>query len=149
MKINIRPALQGDIPVLCSFLSELFSIEPDFCIDEAKQSRALAMLIDDAARSAVLVAESDAIVIGMVTGQLVVSTSSGAYSVLLEDFFVAEGFRGNGVGALLLDELRKWGTRNGAVRMQLVAENGNTGAIRFYASKNFSESRMIAMYRKI
>ena len=70
------------------------------------------------------VAEADDIVVGMVTAQIVVSTSIGGYSILLEDMYVASGFRRKGVGSKLLELVLVWGSERDARRVQLVAAAG-------------------------
>ena len=62
----------------------------------------------------------DRSVIGMATGQLVVSSAAGAYSVLVEDVVVRREFRNMGAGnRFFLDELESWGISKGAQRTQL------------------------------
>ena len=78
---------------LVALLRQLFAIEEDFRIDEERQRRGLAMLLDNP-QALILVAEAAGRVIGMCSGQLLVSTAEGGPALLVEDVVVAEGFRG-------------------------------------------------------
>lgn len=149
MAVKIRRAAGGDVPCLALMLKELFAIEDGFTADRVVQERGLGMLLHDAFRSVVLVAEDSCGISGMVTGQLVVSTAAGGYSVLLEDLYVVPSMRGCGVGSALVDELTVWGLNRGALRIQLVADSGNTRALDFYRSMGFSVSNMKGLYRPL
>jgi ribosomal protein S18 acetylase RimI-like enzyme len=85
----------------------------------------------------------------MVTAQIVVSTSVGGYSVLLEDMYVASGFRRKGIGSKLLAHVLRWGSKQGIRRVQLVADVTNIGALMFYRKAGLLTSRMTALYGKL
>jgi GNAT superfamily N-acetyltransferase len=82
----------------------------------------------------------------MVTVQIVVSTSVGGYSILLEDMYIASGFRRKGIGSKLLAHVLAWGSEQGIRRVQLVADVTNIGALMFYRQAGLLTSRMTALY---
>jgi len=145
---RVRRGTKADVPVLLPLIADLFSREPDFRIDAAKQAAGLDLILGSPDRSVVLVAESAGRVIGMVTGQLVASTSEGAWSVLLEDMVVSEAWRGRGVGRSLVAELEAWGKARGAKRLQLVADGNNHPALAFYRSLGFSDTSLVARMKR-
>jgi GNAT superfamily N-acetyltransferase len=145
-KLVIRRANTNDIEHLADLLVELFSIETDFTVDRAKHIIGINRIILDVDRSVIFVAEHRDQIVGMVSGQLVISTAAGGYSVLLEDMCVAGEFRRSGTGSALLQNLAVWGKNKGAKRVQLVADSKNQPAISFYLKKGFSSSRMTGMY---
>lgn len=149
MKINIRKANKSDLSELLKLLYSLFSIEEDFPFEEDRHMAGLNLLLDAEKGAVVFVADLDGEIIGMVTGQIVISTAVGAPSVLLEDLCVSETKRRKGIASLLLDELTLWGKMYGAERIQLVADKTNLTALDFYRKKGFSDSRMIGLYKKI
>jgi GNAT superfamily N-acetyltransferase len=130
-----------------ALLGELFTLEADFRPDPERQRRGLALLLEDRLRRAVLVAEQSGRVVGMVTGQLVVSTSEGAASVWVEDMVVAEGARRSGVGRRLLRAIEEWGAARGATRLQLLADRENLPALRFYEARGWSETQLVCLRR--
>jgi GNAT superfamily N-acetyltransferase len=144
---SIRTAVPADLDALVALLGELFAIEADFRPDPKRQRRGLALLLEDRLRRAVFVAEVPGGVVGMVTGQLVVSTSEGAAAVWVEDMVVAEGARRAGLGRRLLQAIEKWGTARGATRLQLLADRENLHALRFYEARGWSGTRLVCLRR--
>jgi GNAT superfamily N-acetyltransferase len=86
-------------------------------------------------------------VVGMASGQLVISTAEGAPSVWIEDVVVAESWRQQGVGRSLIKAVEDWGRERGATRAQLLADDGNHSALDFYRSQGWSRTRLIALRR--
>jgi GNAT superfamily N-acetyltransferase len=147
-EVLIEKAVAGDAPFLAEMIKKLFDIEKDFKSDIANQINGIIMLIENE-KAVVLKAVSDDKIIGMVTGQLVVSTALGGYSVLLEDLFVDADFRLGGVGKALLKNLVTWANQKGALRIQLVADTSNSSAESFYTAMGFSPSRMMGWYQHL
>ncbi len=145
-EVLIEKAVAGDAPLLAEMIKKLFDIEKDFKSDKSNQINGIIMLIENE-KAVVLKAVSGDKIIGMVTGQLVVSTASGGYSVLLEDLFVDADFRLGGVGNALLKNLVTWANQKGALRIQLVADTSNSSAESFYTSMGFYPSRMMGWYQ--
>ncbi len=147
MDLRIRPACDADLPVLVRLLGDLFALEPDFPVDPGRQRRGLALMLSDPRQRAVLVAERGGEVIGMATGQLVVSTAEGGVSALVEDLIVDARARRGGVGLALLSALEVWAARRGATRLQLLADRENGPALTFYARAGWSSTRMVCLRR--
>jgi GNAT superfamily N-acetyltransferase len=145
----IRKATMGDLEAMVAMVGSLFSLEPDFAADPAKQRRGLeAILGSDAA--AAFVAEADAgRAVGMVTVQLAISTAEGGPSGLLEDLFVEEEHRRRGVAAGLVGAVEAWCAERGATRVQLLADRGNERALRFYDAAGYLPTRMVARRRML
>jgi GNAT superfamily N-acetyltransferase len=145
--VRIRPAREADLPALVRLLAALFAIEKDFRPDPQRHLLGLRLLLADPRRCAVLVADGGGDAIGMVTGQLVVSTAEGGASVLVEDVVVDEGARRAGVGAALVRGIERWATERGATRLQLLADDGNGPALAFYARMGWRRTRLVALRR--
>jgi GNAT superfamily N-acetyltransferase len=144
--IRIRKGEPGDIQTMVTFLHHLFELEKDFAIDADKNRVGLQLLLVDQHAGTIYIAEAAGKVVGMVTAQIVVSTSSGGYSILLEDMYVASGFRRKGIGTKLLEQVIVWGSGQGAHRVQLVADVTNIGALMFYRQAGLLTSQMTALY---
>ncbi len=143
--IRIRKGEPGDIQTMVTFLHHLFELEKDFAIDADKNRVGLQLLLVDQHAGTIYIAEAAGKVVGMVTAQIVVSTSSGGYSILLEDMYVASGFRRKGIGTKLLEQVVIWGSGQSARRVQLVADVTNIGALMFYRQAGLLTSRMTAL----
>lgn len=143
----IRGAREGDLEALVRLLGVLFRIESDFRPDPRRQRRGLRLMLADPDRRAVLVAERDGAVVGMVTVQLVVSTAEGGASGWLEDMVVDPSARRAGVGRRLLGAAGRWASRRGARRLQLLADVGNGPALAFYARMGWRGTRLACLRR--
>jgi ribosomal protein S18 acetylase RimI-like enzyme len=143
-QVNIRAAKPADIDSLVSLLAALFLIEQDFVFDEPRQRRGLAMMLDNE-RGCVLVAESDGQVIGMCSGQSVISTAEGGLSLLVEDVVIDKQFRGRGVGRLLMEEMSGWAMVNNVSRLQLLADRNNDPALDFYRRLGWQTTELICL----
>ncbi|HTN51484.1 MAG TPA: GNAT family N-acetyltransferase [Anaeromyxobacter sp.] len=145
--VVVRAAREADLEALIGLLGILFSIEADFRPDRERQWRGLARMLADRAARTVCVAERAGAVIGMVTGQVVVSTAEGAPSVWVEDLVVVEGERGRGVGRRLLEAVAAWGLERGATRLQLLADRENGPALAFYERLGWRPTRLVCLRR--
>lgn len=144
----IRPALPGDLDGLVGLLRMLFAIEADFDFDAARQRRGLAILLAHEA-AVVLVAEAAGQVVGMCSGQLVISTAEGGFSLLVEDVVVAEPWQGKGVGRELLTALEQWGSGKKIERLQLLVDRNNTAALEFYRKLGWQSTELVCQRRRI
>lgn len=96
-------------------------------------------------RGCVLVAEAQGLVVGMCTGQVLVSTAEGGLSLLVEDVVVAEQWRGRGVGCLLLAAINDWARANKVSRLQLLTDRNNIPALDFYRSLGWQITELICL----
>lgn len=144
----IRPARQEDLEQLIELLRLLFSIEEDFCADTSKQRQGLTLMLGNG-NGRVLVAESEGRILGMCTGQLVISTAEGGPSVLVEDMAVFPEYRGKGIGRALLAALTEWAKGRDATRMQLLADKNNEPALGYYRHLQWQETALVCWRKYI
>lgn len=148
-EVTIRTARTDDVPAMADLLSELFSIETDFSIDSSTQQEGLSALLKASENAIVKVAVKRGMVVGMVSGQIMISTAEGGYSMLVEDLVVHRDFRGNGIGSSLLEDIEQSARNRGCLRMQLLADRRNTTALKFYAKRNWSRTHMISIRKSM
>jgi GNAT superfamily N-acetyltransferase len=147
--VIIRKGRLLDIPALVELLRELFTIEEDFEFDQAKQKAGLKMFLDkESDEKILLVAESDGEIIGMCSAQILISTAEGAKAAMIEDMVVKDGFRGQGVGKQIMDEIALWAKKSNITRLQLLAESNNNRAIWFYRKNSWEKTGLICLRRK-
>ena len=138
-----RLATSADLPALVELLGVLFAQEAEFAPDRAAQARGLAAILDAPGVGAILVAEDDGAVLGMVSLLWTVSTALGARVGLLEDMVVTPGARGRGVGGQLLEAAIAHARAAGCRRLTLLTDADNAGAQRFYRRRGFGASPML------
>jgi len=145
--LKIRRALPADMDSLISLLEVLFAIEADFTFDEKLQQQGLSLLLQSD-KGCIMVAETGGGVVGMCSGQLVISTAEGGPSLLVEDVVVAAGWRRQGIAGMLLDSLAKWAAGQGASRMQLLADSTNKAGLDFYFNKGWQQTQLICLRKR-
>jgi len=143
--LQICEASKEDIPYLIPLLKSLFQIEKDFTFNEKKHQIGLELLIDNS-NSYIFIVKDSKKLIAMITLQTLISTVTGTKVALLEDFVVDENYKNKGVGTLLMNYLKEFAKNNDYKRVQLVCDESNTPAKRFYNNKGFSKSNLAAWY---
>ena len=153
MSRTIEPARRSDIPQLADLLNNLFDIELDFTADASRQIRGLELLITEAAKSdrqiVAVARDEQGRPVGIASGQIVISTAEGAFSVWIEDVVVHAEHRRQGVGRQLIEFLREWSGQRGVTRMQLVADQENEGAGQFYATLGWQPTQLVVRRRSV
>ena len=142
--LDIRQAKHGDLPVLVGLLHQLFSLEQDFEPEPDRQRRGLALLLDSP-QAAVLVAEFEGRLVGMLTVQILVSTAQGGAVGLVEDVVVDAAHRGRGIGEAMLAYLRHWSRQRGLSRLQLLADRDNLRALEFYRKQGWTTTALCGL----
>ncbi len=146
--ITVRAARPDDLEPMIDLLRLLFAIEEDFHFDPARQRQGLALLLREA-RACVLVVETERRVVGLCTGQLVISTAEGGPSLLVEDMVIATEHRGKGAGRELMAAMTRWAGAQGATRMQLLADRNNPPALHFYERLGWRTTALICLRRHL
>lgn len=146
--IRIRSAATTDLDALVALLKVLFSIEADFAVDPQLQRQGLQQMLAQE-RGCILVAEDQGRVVGMCTGQVVISTAEGGPALLVEDVVVHDDWRGKGVGRRLMAGLEQWAARQGIQRLQLLADLENKPAFDFYDRLGWRTTQLVCLRRYI
>lgn len=146
--IRIRSAATTDLDALVALLKVLFSIEADFAVDPQLQRQGLQQMLAQE-RGCILVAEDQGRVVGMCTGQVVISTAEGGPALLVEDVVVHDDWRGKGVGRRLMAGLEQWAARQGIQRLQLLADLENKPALDFYDRLGWRTTQLVCLRRYI
>jgi GNAT superfamily N-acetyltransferase len=136
MKIDIRPATPGDLPVILRFVRELAAFEKLLHEVEADEGRLHASLFPDGGqpKAECVLAFADAVPAGFALFFTNYSTFLGKPGIYLEDLFVSLEFRGKGVGRALLVHVARTARDRGCGRMEWSVLSWNKTAIDFYES---------------
>jgi len=128
----IRFATAADVPTILHFIRSLAryeKLEHEVVVDEA---RLHATLFGARPAAEVLLASHGGTVVGFALFFTNYSTFLTRPGIYLEDLFVLESQRRQGVGGALLAEVRRIAESRGAGRLEWAVLDWNAGAIDFY-----------------
>ena len=156
--IQVREADESDRDVLMRFHRALYQDHRDEVVSEEDlpliEYRDYERILRDDLHalmrdpnSHVLVAESQGVAVGYITGRVTVEARRVlSRRGVVEDWYVAPESRGSGVGARLLREIEVRFAAAGCEAIESATWSGNEGARRAHDALGFREIRM--MYRK-
>jgi len=130
--VHFRPATSDDIPTLIHFLQLIatFDGHPESFIADADSLKC--HMFGPTPRShAILVMRGDTR-IGFATYYFTFSTFLGKPGLWLDDLYIVEEERGNGVGTALLKHLASIAQEAGCVRIDWIVNQSNSKGIAFY-----------------
>ena len=144
---SIEEANLSDIPRLNELLETLFTQEADFHPDMDRQAAGLRLIIENPHFGRILVLRqgSGSVVVGMVNMLYTISTALGGRVAILEDMVVDPDCRGGGAGSALLQAAIAFARDQGCLRITLLTDRINSGAIRFYERHGFVLSEMVPL----
>ncbi len=136
--------------MLVSLLEELFAIESDFDFDAKKHRQGLRLMMDGCRKhKCIRVAEYNNRVIGMCSAQTLISTVEGRMVAMVEDFVIQKQWQGKGIGRMLLENIELWSKICGLTRLQLLADSGNTPALKFYRKNGWEPTQLICIRKRL
>jgi len=149
MKIEIDFATADDLPYLAELLTELFTLENDFCPDREKQLRGLNLILENPSLGQLFVLRVDEKIVGMTNTLITISTAEGARALVLEDVIVSRECRHLGLGRKLVEQVLDWARSQGIARVTLLADRDNHAALDFYRKLGFTSSHMSVLRKSL
>jgi ribosomal protein S18 acetylase RimI-like enzyme len=143
-RIEVREATTKDAADIQKLALELAEAVGDAPPGEEAVRKRLDELLETP-RSRVLVVENGRGVVGAVSFWIKPDLAHGDIVVEVPMLVVAEDHRRNGVGRLLMEEVRTVASEHGASLIELVATTANVAAREFYHSLGFVEADVIAL----
>jgi ribosomal protein S18 acetylase RimI-like enzyme len=141
--MGVREAATADAEAIHSLAGELAAAVGDSPPTFESVRERLVELIEEP-RARVLVAEDGGIV-GAASLWIKPDLAHGDTVVEVPTLVVAEGSRREGVGKLLMEEVRRLASENGADLIELVATTQNVAAREFYRSLGFVETDHVTL----
>ncbi len=134
MNVQLRKAIESDTAVILHLINEMAKYEKlPHLVTATEEILYNSLFVKKAAE--VLLAEYEGKVIGFALYFHNFSTFTGKWGLYLEDLFVMEEFRGNGLGTQFFDALIKIAAEKDCGRMEWVCLNWNKPSIDFYINK--------------
>jgi GNAT superfamily N-acetyltransferase len=144
----VRFMTHKDMDAVCNCIQQLFSIEHDFHFNTEHCRKALNLILSSSS-AFLFIAEKANELAGIMSIQSLISTAEGGYSGLVEDLFVVEKYRNQGIGTLLLKHAYLFAAQKGWKRLQLLADKNNIPALSFYHNNLWQKTNMTAFKRLI
>lgn len=148
VSVSIRTASSEDLSGMVKVLEQLFNIEEAFEGDRELQKKGLKLLLEDKS-SCLLVAQFEDRIIGMCSGQILISTAEGGPCLVMENLIVHEEFRGQRIGTRLVERLERFAKSRGISRLQLLADSSNCPALGFYEKIGWTTTNLICLRKRI
>ncbi len=141
---EVREATVEDAAEIYGLMVELAETVGDTPPPEEAVRERLKELLEEP-RACVLVAEGGNGVVGAASLWIKPDLAHGDAVVEVPMLAVAEDHRREGVGRLLMDEVRSVAARNGTTLIELVATRANVAAREFYRSLGFVEADVVSL----
>jgi GNAT superfamily N-acetyltransferase len=135
MSIEIRPIVESDLPVLFELMVEFVEYEKLSDQLEIRPQNYVKVMFGENAFVEGLLAFSDGEPIGFALFYRCFATFRSVPGMFLEDLFVSERGRGNGIGDLLLRAVAKRAKERGLERIDMWVLDWNSPAIEFYKKR--------------
>ena len=141
---DVREATIEDAAEIYTLARELAGTVGDALPREKAVRERLEELLEEP-RARVLVAEGEDGVVGVASLWIKPDLAHGDAVVEVPMLAVAEAHRREGVGRLLMDEVRDVAARNDSALIELVATRANVAARDFYRSLGFVEADVVSL----
>lgn len=143
-EIKIREATQEDVEAVYTLACELAAAVRDSRPDPKAVGKRLEELLEGS-RSWTLVAEGEGGIVGVMSFWIKPDLAHGDIVLEIPMLVVSEDSRREGVGKLLVEEVRKQAHEHSATTIELIATSDNTTAREFYRSLGFVETDHVAL----
>ncbi len=142
-KVNIRPATIHDLPLLLKFEQEIINAERPFDVTIRKGAVSYydieAMIQDPQACIVVAEIEKKVVASGYAIPKKARHYLDHEYYAYLGFMYTDQQYRGKGVNAMIVDELKKWSESAGFKEIRLTVYNDNLSAIKAYEKVGFKK----------
>ncbi|USD25741.1 GNAT family N-acetyltransferase [Flagellimonas marinaquae] len=142
-KVNIRPATMHDLPLLLKFEQEIINAERPFDVTIRKGAVSYydieAMIQDPQACIVVAEIEKKVVASGYAIPKKARHYLDHEYYAYLGFMYTDQQYRGKGINAMIVDELKKWSESAGFKEIRLTVYNDNLSAIKAYEKVGFKK----------
>lgn len=97
---------------------------------------------EDQSSNRLFIVEEENQIIGFMNTSIFYSIWAHGQVLFLDDYFISEKFQGKGYGKKALGELEELLKKEGYKRIQLLAEDTNPGAVKFYTREGYSKQKI-------
>ena len=147
--ITVTPITEPDVPAFVALMEEMdrFYGVSTFEPAEVRTAQVKAIVFGDPAAARVILARNAAEVVGFASYSFLWPAIGLTRSLFLKELYVAEAYRGRGVGRQLMQHLFDLATETGCSRVEWMTERTNTEAQAFYARLGHAPNTEKVFYR--
>lgn len=145
--MRIVPATERDVPLILQFIRGLAEYEKLADHLEASEERVRENLFGASPKAFCVIAYQETRAVAFALYYFTYSTFAGLPGLYLEDLFVKEDVRGQGVGRELLRYLAQLALQEGCFRIEWAVLHWNKSAIGFYEKLGAIPMNEWAVYR--
>ncbi|MCA0960316.1 GNAT family N-acetyltransferase [Muricauda ruestringensis] len=142
-KVNIRQATMHDLPLLLNFEQEIINVERPFDVTIRKGAVSYydieAMIQDPQACIVVAEIEKKVVASGYAIPKKARHYLDHEYYAYLGFMYTDQQYRGKGINAMIVDELKTWSESAGFKEIRLTVYNDNLSAIKAYEKVGFKK----------
>jgi ribosomal protein S18 acetylase RimI-like enzyme len=148
MRASFRPATTADEPTLLELMREFYRHE-GMAWDESAARAALHGVLADASRGGAVLIEVDAALAGYLVVCFGWSLEFLGRDAFVDELYVREGFRGQGLGTHALEVAADLCRAHGVRALHLEVERRNTRAQEIYRKAGFVDREYYLMTRRL
>jgi GNAT superfamily N-acetyltransferase len=143
--VRIEPATIEDLSALTHLVVDLLEAQEDFQVDPTLQEQGIRHILEEPARGRIYVVRSGERILGMANLLFTVSTAMGGFVLIMEDVIIHPEHRGQGLGAMLLEEIVTFAREKDFKRITLLADKLSNDSQHFFQRHGFRFSTLIPM----
>jgi GNAT superfamily N-acetyltransferase len=147
-ELSLRRVYGNNLEVMLDLSAQLYAREPG-AWDRQHARRAAEELIADAGRGGIWLLEVEGEAAGYLVLTVCFSLEFGGRFCLVDELFVADEWRGRGIGTQALEFAGQWAREQGMEALRLEVWTGNAGAIRLYQRAGYALEERHLMTRRI
>jgi len=142
-KVNIRTATMDDLPVLLNFEQEIIKAERPFDVTIKEGLISYydigEMIQDPKAQVVVAEVENKIVASGYAIAKKARHYLDHEFYAYLGFMYTDEDYRGMGINAMIVEELKNWSNQKGFKEIRLTVYNENLSAIKAYEKVGFKK----------
>lgn len=143
--VRIEPATIEDLSDLTDLVVDLLEAQEDFNSNAALQEQGIRHILEEPARGRIYVVRTDDRILGMANLLFTISTAMGGFVLIMEDVIIHPDHRGQGLGAMLLEEVITFAREKEFKRITLLADRLSNESQNFFQRHGFRFSTLTPM----
>lgn len=148
MKLSFRTSKETDIPIILEMMKEFYTLD-DYPFDAALAKENLIDFIGNVDLGRLFLIVESKSIIGYITLTFGYSFEYGGRDAFIDEFFIKEAYRNQGVGKSTMGFIREASQGLGIKALHLEVENHNEYASKLYLNEGFKANNRTLLTKRI